>query len=172
MKRLQISGRESIREQIQLYFTGNDEARYIHRLDAILMFTEKENESCNSAGTLLGHSPRTISNWIRRVNETGDIESLRSKKQSGRPSRLSEAQRQELKSHIIESIDSHAVSVNKWDGKRLAGYIKEQYGIVMKPRTCQRLFHQLGIKPKRAYAAAVRADSESKSIHVQKHGRK
>ncbi|MDR2543523.1 MAG: helix-turn-helix domain-containing protein [Treponema sp.] len=144
MKRLTVSRSENIKEQIQLYFSGNDEAKYIHRLHALLLFTEKEAESCDSIGLLLGHSPRTISNWIKRINESGNIESLRSKKQSGRPSRLSEIQRQELRSVIVESPEKHGFTCNKWNGKSLSAYITAHYGIIMRTRTCQRLFHQLG----------------------------
>ena len=151
MKRLTVSGQERVKEQIQLYFARNDEAKYIHRLHTILLYTEREEASCNSTGLLLGHSPRTISNWIRRINETGDIESLRSKKQSGRPTRLSERQRQELIAVIGESPGKHGISGKKWDGKRLSAYIGEHYGIIMRTRTCQRLFHQLGVRQKRAY---------------------
>ena len=66
---------------------------WIAVVHGVLLFTEKEEESCDSIGALFGNSPRTVSNWINRINERGDIESLRSKKQTGRPSRLSEEQR-------------------------------------------------------------------------------
>jgi hypothetical protein len=85
MKRLVIKDREGIKDKIQSYFTGNEEAKFIHRLHGVLLFSVKEDESCDSIGALFGNSPRTVSNWIKRINETGDIESLRSKKQSGRP---------------------------------------------------------------------------------------
>jgi len=166
MKRLLIGEQESIKAQIQSYFTGNDEAKFIHRLHAILLFTEKGTESCDSVGDLLGHSPRTISNWIKRINESGDIESLRSKKQSGRPSRLSEAQRRELRLITAESPEKHGIAGNKWDGKSLSAFIGLQYGITMRPRTCQRLFLQLGIRSKRAYRALSGPGKEKKAVHT------
>ena len=144
MKRLVIKDREFIRERIQCYFNGNDEAKFIHKLLGILLFLEKEDASCDSIGVFFGHSPRTISNWIRRINETGDIESLRSRKQPGRPSRLSEKQKQELKVIMQESPEKYGLSGNTWDSKSLSHIIGMRYGIVMRPRTCQRLFHQLG----------------------------
>ena len=87
MKRLVVKNSEGIKEKIQNYFVGNEESKFIHRLHGVLLFVEKEDESCDSIGVLFGNSPRTVSNWIKRVNETGDIESLRSKKQPGRPPR-------------------------------------------------------------------------------------
>jgi transposase len=168
MKRLLIRRQDIIKRQIHLYLSGNDEAKFIHRLHAILLFIEKEKESCDSVGDMLGHSPRTISNWIKRINDTGDIACLRSKKQSGRPSRLSEVQREELRSIAGESPEEHGIAGKKWDGKSLSSYIERHYGITMKTRTCQRLFHQLGIKPKRSYRAVSRTGNEKASSPSKK----
>lgn len=162
MKRLIIKDCEDIKEKIQRYFSGNEEARFIHRLHGVLLFSEKEDESCDSIGALFGNSPRTVSNWIKRINETGDIESLRSKKQPGRPPRLTEQQRQELKAVIQESPEKHGIAINIWDGKSLSAYIEKQYGVIMKTRTCQRLFHQLGFTLKRARPVVARANEEKK----------
>ena len=162
MKRLIIKDREGIKEKIQQYFAGNEQARFIHRLHGVLLFSEKEDESCDSIGALFGNSPRTVSNWIKRINATGDIESLRSKKQPGRPSRLSEEQRMELQRVIQESPEKHGIAINVWDGKSLSAYIEKKYGIIMKTRTCQRLFHQLGFTLKRARPVVARANAEKK----------
>jgi transposase len=162
MKRLIVNDTAGIKEKIHSYFSGNEEARFIHRLHGILLFAEKEEESCDSIGVLFGNSPRTISNWIKRVNETGDIESLRSKKQQGRPPRLTEEQRLELRVVLQESPEKHGITCNIWDGKSLSAYIECHYGVVMKTRTCQRLFHQLGFTLKRARPVVSRANEEKK----------
>ena len=124
MQRLVINDREVVKKNIQAYFSGNEEARFIHRLHGVLLFLEKEDESCDSIGALFGNSPRTVSNWIKSVNPTGDIESLRSKKNPGRPPRLSDTQRQELKTVIQESPEKHGMAINIWDGKSLSAYIE------------------------------------------------
>jgi len=170
MKRLVIKDRESIKEKIQAYFSGNEEARFIHRLHGVLLFSEKEDESCDSIGALFGNSPRTVSNWIKQINATGDIESLRSKKQSGRPPRLSDSQREELRAVIQDSPEQHGMAINMWDGKSLSAYIHIRYGIVMKTRTCQRLFHQLGFSLKRARPVVARAN-EAKKVESKKTSR-
>jgi len=162
MERLVIKNKDGIKKAIQVYFTGNEEARFIHRLHGVLLFSEKEDESCDSIGALFGNSPRTVSNWIKRINETGTIESLRSKKQPGRPPRLSEAQRQELKLVLQDPPEQHGMSINIWDGKSLSAYIEIKYGIVLKTRACQRLFHQLGFSLKRARPVVAKANEEKK----------
>jgi len=163
MQRLTIENKTSLKKKIQSYFEGNEEARFIHRLHGVLLFAAKEDESCDSIGALFGNSPRTISNWIKRINATGDIENLRSKKQPGRPPRLSEEQKQELKQIIQEAPESHGITSNIWDGKSLSAYIEKHYAIVMKTRTCQRLFHQLGFKLKRARPVVACANEEKKA---------
>jgi len=163
MNRLILKNKNGIKAKIHHYFNGNEEAQFIHRLHGVLLFSEKEDESCDSIGALFGNSPRTISNWIKRVNETGDIESLRSKKKSGRTPRLSEGQRQELKIILQESPEKHGITCNIWDGKSLSAYIKMQYGIVLQTRACQRLFHKLGFSLKRARPVVARADEVKKA---------
>jgi transposase len=162
MIRLVIKDKEIIKKKIRSYFAGKEEARFIHRLHGVLLFSEKDDESCDSIGALFGNSPRTVSNWIKRINSTGDIESLLSKKQPGRPPRLSEAQRQELRVVIQESPEKHGITTNIWDDKSLSAYIEKQYGIILKIRACQRLFHQLGFSLKRARPVVARANEEKK----------
>ena len=84
MKRLVVQNREMIKEKIQNYFAGNGESKFIRRFHGVLLFSEKEDESCDSTGALFSNSPRTVRNWIKRINETGDSESLHSNKQPGR----------------------------------------------------------------------------------------
>ena len=170
MKRLVIKDKDGITAKIQHYFERNEEARFIHRLHGILLFSGKEDESCDSIGALFGNSPRTVSNWIKRVNETGDIESLRSKKQSGRPSRLSEKQQQELRVILQELPEKHGITSNIWDGKSLSAFIKKQYDIVLETGACQRLFHKLGFSLKRARPVVARAD-ETKKVESKKTSR-
>jgi transposase len=163
MKRLVILDKDGIKAKIQGYFSGNEESKFIHRLHGVLLFAEKDDESCDSIGALFGNSPRTVSNWIWRINKTGDIESLRSKKQPGRPPRLSEEQRKELITVIQESPEKHGITSNVWDGKSLSAYIDKRYGVIMKTRTCQRLFRQLGFTLRRARPVVARANEEKKA---------
>jgi transposase len=172
MKRLVIKRKEGITSGIQRYFENNEEAKFIHRLHGILLFANKEDESCDSIGALFGNSPRTVSNWIRKVNETGDIESLRSKPQPGRPPRLSQIQKEELKEVLQKSPEKSGMPCNLWDGKSLSAYIQEHYGIELKVRACQRLFHKLGFSLKRARPVVARANGEKKTEAKKNSGKR
>jgi transposase len=109
----------------------------------ILLFAEKKGESCDSLGAFFENSPRSISNWIKRVNMTGDIQSLWSKPTFGRPPRLSKAQRDEIKLVLRESPEKQGMDVKRWSGSSLSSYISRHYGISLKVRACQRLFRKL-----------------------------
>jgi transposase len=172
MKRLVIEKKEGITFEIQRYFENNEEARFIHRLHGVLLFANKEDESCDSIGALFGNSPRTVSNWIRKVNETGDIESLRSKPQSGRPPRLNQIQKEELKEVLQKSPEKSGMPCNLWDGKSLSAYIEEHYGIGLKVRACQRLFHELGFSLKRPRPVVARANEEKKTEAKKTSGKR
>jgi len=143
MKRLVLENKNSIVSQIQGYLERNSEAKFIHRLQVILLFAESEDKSCDSLGALFGNSPRSISNWLKRVNQTGDIESLRSKPSSGRPSRLTKKQKDEIKMVLQELPEKSNIEGKRWNGSNLSFYISRHYGISLKVRACQRLFHEL-----------------------------
>jgi transposase len=145
MKRLVLKNKASVLSQIQSYLESNSEAKFIHRLQVMLLFAVKENESCDSVGALFGNSPRSISNWVKKLNRTGDIESLRSKPQPGRPARLTKEQKKDIKAILVQLPKEHGLSDNRWNGRNLSSYIRLHYGISLKVRSCQRLMQELSL---------------------------
>jgi transposase len=143
MKRLVLENRNSIVEQIRGYLEDNSEAKYIHRLQVILLFADSEEQSCDTLGTLFGNSPRSISNWIKKINQTGDVESLRSISPSGRPSRLSEVQKEEIKMVLRCLPEKQGMQGKRWNGRLLSSHISQHYGIALNVRSCQRLLQDL-----------------------------
>jgi len=143
MKRLVLKNRNDVVNQIRSYLENNSEAKFVHRLQVLLLFANKEDESCDSLGLMFGNSPRSISNWIKKVNQTGKIASLYSKPGSGRPSRLTKVQKGNLKMVLRELPEQCGIHGKKWNGNNLSSYISEHYGIQLKVRSCQRLLHKL-----------------------------
>jgi len=163
MKRLNVENQEVIKKKIVSYFDKNTESRFIHRLHGILLFINNEKESCDSIGILFDNSPRSISNWIKKLNKSGgNLESLRDKKRPGRPSRLNSEQMSELKKVLQLAPEESGMTSNIWDGKTLSAYIEKQYGIIMKVRACQNLFHKLGFSLKRARPKVSKGDEKLK----------
>jgi len=143
MKRLVLENKDSIVNQIRLYFENNSEAKFIHRLQVILLFASMDDKSCDSLGALFGNSPRSVSSWIKKVNKTGTIDSLRSKPGTGRPSRLTDVQKDDVRMVLRELPEKFGFSDKKWNGKNLSSYISGHYGIHLKVRACQRLINEL-----------------------------
>jgi transposase len=139
MKRLEIENKGSIIAQIRNYLERNSESKFIHRLQVLLLLADTEKETCNSLGALFGNSPRTISNWVKKLNKTGNIESLRSKPLHGRPSRLSKEQKNVIKAALQELPEKHGAFGKQWNGKNLSLYINRRFGITLRVRSCQRL---------------------------------
>jgi len=139
MKRLVLEDKDSILNQIRSYLENDPEAKFIHRLQVILLFASREEESCDSLGSMFGNSPRSISNWIKKVNQTGNIESLRSKPGSGRPSRLTQEQKNEIRTVLQQLPEEHEIQGKSWNGKNLSSFISQRYGITLQIRACQRI---------------------------------
>ena len=162
MQRLVIQNTESVKAVIQEYFAKNEEARFIHRLHGILLLLDKPENTCQTVSRLFGKCHTTLANWVNKLNETGDIESLRSVKNSGRPPKLTIEQKEELKKILQEFPEKVGITSNVWDGKSLSHYIEIKYGIILKTRSCQDLFKELGFSLKRARPMVAKGDDQKK----------
>jgi hypothetical protein len=97
MQKLKIRNAKEIEGQIHQYFKNTDEAVFIHRLQDILLFLNREVSNCATIASLFKNSPRSLSNWVHRINQSRNIEILRDKFRRGRTSRLDDNQLQHLK---------------------------------------------------------------------------
>jgi transposase len=171
MQKLTITQKEDIENLISDYFSKNDEAQFIHRLHGILLFLKDEDSTCNSVASMFGNSPRTISNWVKKVNKSSTLEVLRTKKRTGRKPRLTNMQLSEIKGVLQKSPEESGITSNIWDGKSLSFYIEKKYQIVLGVRRCQSLFHELGFSLKRARPIVAKGD-ELKKEAFKKNSKK
>jgi len=94
MRRLNVINAETMAIIIQSEIMANDESRYIHRLHGVLLVSK--GYSCLEAANILGHTVKTIENWVNRFN-VDSFHGLRDEKRTGRPSSLSNQQLEEIK---------------------------------------------------------------------------
>lgn len=104
------------------------------------------------------NSPRSLSNWVHKINETGNIETLRNLTRPGRSPRLNEEQLEHLKLILQQHPSEVNLNANIWDGKSLSHYIKLKFSIDLQVRQCQRLFKKLGFSLKRARPIVAKGD--------------
>jgi len=145
-KLLKIENAERIKAEIQSHFSVNEDARFVRRLDIILLLCNKH--SVSNIVDLFGINATTIQRWVGRLNEFG-FEGLRDKPGRGRRSLLSEADQTKLKKDIEKSPKDFGYDQARWDGKLLSHHIKKDYNVEIKVRQCQNLFKQLGFSLQR-----------------------
>lgn len=84
----------------------------------------------------------SVNKWVKAYLDYG-FEEVQEKPHSGRPQRLTEEQRQELKLYITE----HAIDVNvgRLQARDIGLYIESNFGISYKKSGIYRLLHSIGL---------------------------
>jgi len=162
MKRLAVSDADMIVLGLQDEIRRSRDARYDHRLHAVLLVAQ--GVSCPEVARLLGDAPRTVEYWVHRFEEDG-LYGLVDGERAGRPSRLDDAQFEEIGRVVRGSPLEAGLTTATWDGKSLGAFIESQFGVSLGPRQCQRIFRQLGFRLRKPRPAIARADPERQAIH-------
>lgn len=162
MQKLKIQNSESVEAQIHQYLRNSDEAKFIHRLHGILLLLNNDENNCANIASLFKNSPRSLSNWVHSVNNSGTIEVLRDKVRTGRNGRLQSEQLNQIKDVLQKHPSEVALNANIWDGKTLSFFIQREYAVTLQVRQCQRLFHKLGFSLKRARPIVAKGNPEKK----------
>jgi len=159
MKASKITDRENVIFILQDEIRRTYEARYDHRLHAILLVAQ--GMSSRQAAQLLGDSPRTVAYWVQRFEAEG-LAGLADADRPGRPRRLDQNQLYQIEQALRKSPLEVGLSVNLWDGKALSAYIKQEFGIQLGVRQCQRLFRQLGFRLRKPRSKIANSDPSKK----------
>ena len=157
MKKLSISDAEIMVLALQDEIRRSEEARYDHRLHAILLVAQ--GMSCGEAAGLLGDSTRTVQYWVRRFEEEG-LTGLVDADKPGRPGRLTSEQLDKIALVLRAPPHKAGLSANLWDGKTLSAFILKEWNIVLGVRQCQRLFRRLGFRLRKPRPVIAHADPE------------
>jgi len=144
----------------------NDDARYDHRLHAILLATK--NLSCPSIADLLGDSERTVRNWITAYRKRG-LQGLVDEEKSGRPRKLTEVHLSKIDAALRLAPQDLGLAPGIWDGKTLGAFIKKSFNINLGVRQCQRIFRQLGFRLRKPRPVIARSDPEVQLAFKKKH---
>ncbi len=129
----------------------------------------------NTALTILGRCPVNLNYtasqeaieaainkcWVNTVNQSG-IQALKTSDRPGRTARLSALDKKQLRLDLKLSPEIYGYHQATWDGILLSKFLKERYGVELKPRRCQYLFHELGFSLKRARKVTAQSSSEQR----------
>src|SRR5262245_37876575 len=162
MRKLQIPDAETVILALQDEIRRSEESRYDHRLHGLLLVAQ--GMSCREVGHLLGDAPRTVEYWVHRFDEEG-LAGLVDAARSGRPRRLNSQQLDEVAQALRRSPEEAGLEGQIWDGKTLAAWVEQRYGISLGVRQCQRLFRQLGFRLRKPRPLIAHADPGLQAEH-------
>ncbi|MEK7994519.1 MAG: winged helix-turn-helix domain-containing protein [Planctomycetota bacterium] len=162
MKQLQIGDREEMIFALQDEIRRSSEAKYDHRLHAVLLVAQ--GMSCRQTAGVLGDAPRTVEYWVKRFEKNG-FGGLADEEKSGRPSRLNPTDRQKVENALRKSPVEFGLSAQMWDGPLLSAFLKDQMGVELHVRQCQRLFRQMGFRLRKPRPQIATADPALQAAH-------
>jgi len=154
MKQLSINDAEEKILAIQDEIRRNEDTRYNHRLHAILLVAQ--GFSCLKVASMFGDAPRTVEYWVNRFNENG-FDGLTEAPRTGRPSRLSSSQLEELEVVLRGEPRDYGLQ-GLWDGKTLAAFIAKKWNISLGVRQCQRIFRSKKFRLRKPRSKIAKAD--------------
>jgi len=143
VKRIEFRNADRLRDTLRKEIRRSDEARYDHRLHAVLLAID--GRSPYQVAELLGDAPRSVYNWIALFSSEG-LQGLREEKRPGRPKRLTEKQVRKLERDLIKSPTDFGYAEPIWDGTLLSHHVEQTFGVSLGVRQCQRVFHDLGMR--------------------------
>ncbi len=97
---------------------------------------------------MYGVSRTTASRWHNALVQKG-VDSLKKRRATGRPSRLTADQLQDLTRIYAEGPQAHGLETSRWTTGRLAIVIENQFGIHYDEDHVGRLMHKLGLRSRR-----------------------
>ena len=162
MKALTISDSENMIMALQDEIRRNPVSRYDHRLHGVLLVAQ--GMTCPQVAELLGDSTRTVVNWVQCFEARG-LAGLSEGERPGRPGRLQSKQLARVESALRASPNKFGLAAQLWDGPTLSVFLREELGVTLKVRQCQRLFRQLGFRLRKPRPQVAQADPELQATH-------
>lgn len=124
----------------QMIVASTDDAKFQHKVECVnivlggMMPSELSN--------YVAESKNTITLWVKIADEQG-FDALHTKKQTGRPTKLTKEQLDEIEA-VLKEDDPGRYGYRVWDGPSLSDYIQKKYSVKITVRHCQRMFHSMG----------------------------
>jgi len=126
----------------------------------------------------LGVTKGAVSQWLKKA-KTGGVETLRYRKRTGAPSRLTPSEKSELLELLSKGTESYGFRGEIWTCERVAEVIHRHYGVTYHPSHVSRIIRSLGWslqKPKRRASQRdeeeIREWLEEKCPEIRKRWRK
>ena len=139
---IDITRRDYSASDLRRAASRGSDGRQACRLLALAMVLEgrpREEAAANN-----GMDRQTLGDWVHRYNE-GGIESLVSRRSSGRVAYLDAEEREELKKLVVAGPDPAVHHVVRWRCQDLQTEVLERFGVAVHVSTIGRWLHELGL---------------------------
>jgi len=166
MQRLQIAEAPLIIMALQDEIKRNKDARYDHRLHALLLVAK--GNTCQEVADLLGDSVRSVQTWVNRFEEKG-LQGVYDLDRPGRPKVLADDDLAVIRGALRGTPKEAGLDCQLWDGKCLSRFIKIRLGKDLGVRQSQRLMNGLGFRYRKPRLMMASGDSELKAAFEKNH---
>ena len=158
-KVLQVKGYSP--DQIKSLFNQDEKYKIGMKLYAI--YQVSKGQATRKLEELYNTSFKQICNWVHRFEEDG-LTGLKDKPKSGKPSRLSSEQKDEIKMILQNKKPSeYGYNTGTWNGPILMEYIKNSYGIKYKKAQIYNILKEIGFTYQKGRARYPEADQMKRS---------
>ena len=164
MEKLQITRSSPDHDELVELYKKEKNSKLKERYHALFLMHEFIN--CTTVAELIKKSRKTIQTWVKIFNESG-LEAIAPNSPPGRPSRLSQDQKEELKLDIMTHPRELNYEFSDWEGKSVAEHIHIKFGVVLTVRAAQKLLHALGFSLQRPKYKFPKADPEKQEEFVK-----
>ena len=107
----------------------------------------------------VGVARQTVYTWKALFDE-GGIDALRAVPLRGRPAKLDDAQREELRRAIVQNPTEHGFGTELWTLKRVGVVIKRMHGIKFSQTQIWRILGSLGFSPQKPDKRAIERNED------------
>lgn len=164
MRKLQITRSSPDHDDLVELYKKEKSSKLRERYQALYLMIEFQN--CTKVAELIKKSRNTIQAWVKLFNERG-LEAIMPNSPPGRPSRLSDEQKEELKLDVITHPRELGYDFSNWEGKSVAEHVRVKFGISFSVRATQKLLHALGFSLQRPRYKFPKADPEKQEEFVR-----
>ena len=130
--------KEELLDEGRRIVTESSDAKFLFRVSMVNLILAGAKPS--ELSKYCGVDERTLTGWVAKVDDRG-FRSLMAVKQTGRPPKLSDQQKEEIRFVLREDPFEHGYS--NWDGPSLSDHIRSEYGVEYSVRACQKLMRNL-----------------------------
>jgi transposase len=155
----------------QLKFQLRKDEKFSQGIRLYAIYQIKQGKKAEELEDLYGVCYKSIYNWVHRYNKEG-LKGLQDKPRSGRPSKLSLEQKEELSQIFSVSPESVGYPTATWTGPLVADYILQRFGIAYKKAQTYNLLRDMGFTFQRGKGIYPEAqERQAKVLAIKKTSR-